>query len=92
MHTTKVETRPVIRMVVIDEHTLGYMDEGARFANALSASVLKGATWTCPMSSGMIFLDGRNVRTATRKDFDEFRVVVDGYLRDDNVFKYVIAD
>lgn len=74
------ERRP-IRMVVIDEHTLGYTEEGTNFANVLHASVLKGATFTT-QDGDRIYLKGRKVRTATVKDFEDFRVVVDGYLKD----------
>ena len=73
--------RKRIRMVVIDEHTLGYTEEGTNFANVLHASVLKGATFTTH-DGDRIYLAGRNVRTATVRDFNGFRISVDGYLRD----------
>lgn len=80
------ERRP-IRMVVIDEHTLGYTEEGTNFANVLHASILKGAI---AINDGdRIYLKGRKVRTATIKDFEDFRVSVKGYLNDP-VYKYII--
>lgn len=74
------ERRP-IRMVVIDEHTLGYTEEGTNFANVLHASILKGATFTT-QDGDRIYLKGRKVRTATVKDFEDFRVLANGYLKD----------
>jgi len=80
------ERRP-IRMVVIDEHTLGYTEEGTNFANVLHASILKGAI---AINDGdRIYLKERKVRTATIKDFEDFRVSVKGYLNDP-VHKYII--
>lgn len=73
---------------MIDEHTLGYTEEGTNFANVLHASVLKGATFTT-QDGDRIYLKGRKVRTATIKDFEDFRVSVKGYLNDP-VYKYII--
>lgn len=91
-----MDTREQVRMVVINEHTLGYALPHRNMAGILSTSALKGSPFSgCPLSAGgMIACDPKidNVRTATRKDFEDFRVVIDGYLRNDGVYNYLIAD
>ncbi len=78
-----------IRMIVIDENVLAYSNEGSNFGNVLHASILKGSN---ARGGDRIYLEGRTVRTATRKDFDDFSVSIDGYLKGDGIFEYIIAD
>lgn len=85
MDSSKVGKR--IRMVVVDGHTLAYCDEGAKFGNILADSVLKGSPYVTNHSGDLIFFEGRKVRTATVEDFNEFRIFVDGYIKDP---KYII--
>ena len=73
-----------IRLIVIDEHTLGYQISET-MAGVLQASVIKGATqspWT------NIIIKGKNIRLASQKDFDEFNVSMDGYKRAPHQFEF----
>lgn len=74
-----------IKLVVADEHTLGYVIPNSEMVGVLHASILKGATWCCPASIepkpiGMF----KNIRLASEKDFDDFRVSFEGYKKDSN--------
>lgn len=76
-----------IRLVVVDEHTLGYIQpETPRTYGVLHASILKGAAFELYPSSKMISPLNK-IRLATEKDFKEFRVSFDGY-KDDNNYEY----
>lgn len=67
-----------IRLVVVNEHTLGYIDPMfPRLLNILHASVLKGSPYS--NLSGSIHLSHEKVRLASEKDFADFRVLFDGY-------------
>lgn len=55
--------------VVVDGHTLGVVLLNGQI-QILHASILKGAE----IMHGTLFQDGRNVRKATKKDFDIYRV------------------
>jgi hypothetical protein len=71
----------MVRFVIADENTLGYIDDAQpEVLGILHASPLKGAT--LKDLDGWAFLFGRKLRPATREDFDEFRVCYDGYGRD----------
>lgn len=79
-----------IKLVVVNEHTLGYIDpymneDGSRF-NILHASILKGSTLR---DGDLYFLSASDdVRLASAKDFEEYRISFDGYKRDP---KYIYA-
>lgn len=67
------------KLVVLNEHTLGYITPGLPdVVHHLHASVLRGATNTGIGASTTIVL-GDSVRLAGPKDFDEYRVVFEGY-------------
>ncbi|MEO2050277.1 MAG: hypothetical protein ABGX00_00820 [Allomuricauda sp.] len=67
-----------IKLVVIDEHTLGYIfPELPNSAGILRASILRGSNFND--MGGSISLHGATVRLASEKDFDDYRVVFDGY-------------
>lgn len=71
------------KLVVIDEHTLGYIEPGSDYAGVLHASVLRGSHLQTPVlikSNGVKY---HKVRLASKKDFDDFRVSFDGYNNED---------
>lgn len=64
------------KLIVVDEHTLACVTGYSEFATVLASSPLKGATSSCPLSSmDPIDYKRRNVRLATKEDFEEFRVL-----------------
>lgn len=69
-----------IKLVVVENHTLGFINPGSKYANVLHASVLRGSPHTTLLSSlEPILLGSKNVRLASAKDFDEFRVSMVGF-------------
>ncbi len=71
-----------IKLVVIDEHTLGYIRPGSKSAGVLHASVLRGA-----VGDGFsIYIEGKKVRLASAKDFDDYRCSFEGYSEDEYEF------
>lgn len=77
------------KLIVIGEHTLGYIQPGSDYTGILHASILKGATITNSPAMTSVITAGQTVRLATAKDFDEFRVVFTGY---DNKKEYEFAE
>lgn len=76
-----------IQLVVLNEHTLGYMDEGANRLNTLQALVGKGASFT-RRNGDMVFLSpGDTVRLANEADFTEYGISSEGY-RTDTRYEY----
>ena len=65
-----------IKLVVIDEHTLGYVNPGETYAHTLHSSVLRGSTLSL---WGTVHLGGRNVRLASEYDFKAYRCSFEGY-------------
>lgn len=77
-----------IRLVVYNEHTLGYIqpERPARLCH-LHASILKGAPWS--MTNHFSLITHRDtVRLAGQEDFDEFRVSMDGYKNQPEVYEF----
>lgn len=71
----------MIKIVVIAEHTLGYiMPQTPQMASILHTSILKGSTFN-PLS-GAIHIGELSVRPANLKDFDDYRVCSEGYVKD----------
>ncbi len=68
------------RLVVMDNHTLGYILPGSDYVGVLHSSVLRGGGY-----SGCIHQKGHLIRTATPQDFEDFRVSFDGF---DNTEEY----
>lgn len=74
-----------IKLVVIDEHTLGYINPDAPTqAYPLQVSILKGGTPSYPFGGAgqPIYLEDKKVRLASERDFDEYRVSFEGYKND----------
>lgn len=69
-----------IKLVVVDEHTLGYIDpERPHQAGVLHESILRGAPFRVPASVEPILIEGKNVRLASKKDFEDFNVHFGGF-------------
>jgi hypothetical protein len=75
-----------IKLVVIDNHTLGYLIPNSTMAGILRTSILKGSTWD-PNSN--VETKGRQVRLASEKDFDEFMVSFEGYKKKPEEYQFV---
>ena len=83
-----------IRLVVVDEHTLGYIfpqsyyDKplGLVYANILHASILKGAVNT---ERPILIGSTNKVRLANEKDFNDFRVCFNGYKNNPQEYEFV---
>lgn len=70
MESNKVK----IKLVVFKEHTFGYIHlELPDYVQVLHSSILEGATFDLYPDSKLIN-DKSNVRLATEKDFEEFRI------------------
>ena len=65
-----------IKLVVVDEHTLGYITPGLNGIRVLHASILRGSPY-CDTS--VIYEEGKKIRLASEQDFDDYRVCFDGY-------------
>ena len=66
------------KLIVADEHTLGYIMPNSETVGVLHASVLRGATFSVhpePKNVSMF----EKIRLASEKDFDNFRVSFQGY-------------
>lgn len=62
-----------IQLVVMDEHTLGYIDPiSPNYMGVFHGSVLKGSPYGGV--HGPVFITGEKIRLATKKDFEDFRV------------------
>lgn len=66
----------ILYYAVYMENTLGYLFaiNGRNYLGILHASILKGSTFN--WLGGAILVDMANVRRATVKDFDDYRVCV----------------
>jgi hypothetical protein len=71
-----------IHIVVLNEHTMGYMEANANFINVLQSLVHKGAVWTSNASEIKYIDKDDVVRLANEADFKEFRISIDGYKND----------
>lgn len=76
-----------IKLVVLDENTLAYIiPERPTQAYALRSSILKGSHHK---DGDMISLGFcRSVRLAGAKDFDDYRVVFDGYRNNPHQYEF----
>lgn len=87
-------TKERIKLIVIDEHTLGCLRPNSNYADVLHASVLRGSPYSTLLSSLNPILLKRNdvwfheIRLASAKDFDDYRVCFKGF---DNELEYEFA-
>ncbi len=74
-----------IKLVVIDEHTLGYINpERPDYAGVLHTSILRGSPFSYWASC--IYIKNSKVRLASLKDFDDYRVSMVGYKKEEYEF------
>jgi hypothetical protein len=68
-----------IKLVVMNEHTLGYVfPEQPKYLHTLHSSILKGSTY--PNDGQSIYIGTSDkIRLASLVDFNEFRVSMKGY-------------
>lgn len=71
-----------IRLVVLNEHTLGYQNDGERRIFVFHASVAKGANYTTRNGDMVYPNPGDTLRLASEADFNEYMISFDGYLTD----------
>lgn len=70
-----------IQIVVLNEHTFGYMKKGDKILHILQSLILKGANFND--SDGIKYInEGDTVRLASLSDFREFRISPEGYRQD----------
>jgi len=86
--TNLLETEKTL-LVVVEEHTLGFILPGRFNVCILHTSVLKGSYFNAFSSH----IDYRyyTVRLATEQDFEEYRCVFNGYKNDDQ-YEYNKSD
>jgi hypothetical protein len=76
-----------IKLVVLNEHTLGYiLPQLPKYVQVLHASILKGAPFELHPSSKYIF-QSDVVRLASKTDFDSFKVSMVGFNSEEYEFK-----
>lgn len=77
-----------IKLVVMNEHTLGYIfPEQPKYLHILHASILKGSTF--PNDGQSVYIGrGATIRLASEQDFNDFRVVMNGYKSDE--YEYMV--
>ena len=83
-----------IRFIIVDECMLCYQDTKRltyrSWANVLASSPLRGSTHR---DGDLLFLEGRkSTRPATLKDFEEYRVHAEGYLKDTERYEPIPAE
>ena len=83
---TKLNKMGKIKLVVYNEHTLGYIQpETPNIVSILHTSILRGSALN---NSSIIYTDtAKSLRLATEKDFNDYRVCFDGY-KNDNDYEY----
>ena len=80
------EPQEVIMCVIYKEHTLGYLFKSNSQSKYLTigvlhSSVIKGATTSIyPDNIFIDYYDMQNIRKATLKDFNDFRVSSKGHI------------
>jgi hypothetical protein len=65
-----------IKLVVINENTLGYLIPGSNYAGVLHASVLRGSHLNPLLNHDV---RGANIRLASEQDFNDYRVSFRGF-------------
>lgn len=75
-----------IKLVVVDEHTLGYIYPNDNKVAILHTSILKGSPYSD--RSTIYISNHKNIRLASEKDFDDFRCMFDGYKQNSEDYEY----
>lgn len=77
-----------VKLVVVNENMLGYITPNLpNYVGILRSSILRGATY--PENCGPYLLSPLDkTRLASEKDFDEFRVLMNGYKNLPEVYEY----
>lgn len=77
-----------IKLVMMNEHTLGYIfPEQPESLHVLHSSVLRGST--LPNDGQSVTIGGNdNIRLASEKDFHDLGVMMNGYRSDD--YEYMV--
>lgn len=76
-----------IKLVVINENMLGYVDpRQPSVAGILASSVIHGASHSA--KDGVYPLAGSSVRLASEVDFESFRVEFEGYKNDPKRYEW----
>lgn len=74
-----------IKLVVGDEHTLGYIQPNSQFVSVLHSSILKGSPFGLNPSN-LLTSQFKSIRLATPQDFEEFKICFKGF---ENKTQYV---
>ena len=77
-----------VKLVVVNENMLGYITPNLpNYVGILRSSILRGATY--PENCGPYLLSPLDkTRLASEKDFDDFRVLMNGYKNLPEVYEY----
>lgn len=78
------------KLVVINEHTLGFIFPESKYASVLHASVLRGSPIAGSFLSAnepILLGSHHKVRLASPKDFDDYRVSMVGFT-DEQEYEY----
>lgn len=75
-----------IKLVVFEGFILGYiLPELPNYVQVIHESVLKGGCRASTQFRSNVLINSKsNVRLASKEDFDDFRVMFDGYEKDKN--------
>lgn len=79
-----------IKLVVIDNHTLGCIDPNSDYATVLHTSILRGSNHgsASPITAiSPMFIKGKEIRLASKQDFEEFRVSMN-YFDNPNEYEF----
>ncbi len=77
----KIDKTEIIKLIVIDEHTLGYiLPIMPGYGCILHSSILRGSPFG--YKSDAIILNNRKVRLATKQDFEDYNCSFEGYEQD----------
>lgn len=81
-----MENMDIIKLVVADEHTLGYILPNMMVpcVSVLHASILRGATTIESLPLSMF----KNIRLANEQDFEDFRVHFSDAYKNEKEYQY----
>lgn len=78
-----------IKLVVVDEHTLGYIfPEQPNTYHILKESILKGSPYNYNNGTSRLIYN-QKIRLASENDFNEFNVIFDGYKNNPNEYEFL---